>query len=151
MLHHIQKSIIELLGFHTSLRYSELKPHGLDGNIFGYHLKQVISDKYVCKIDDGSYALSTKGRDFFVRRFENTQTSAHSIFLIVVKRKNSYLLRRRKVQPFIGKVGFIHGEPTPGMPIQEAARRRLKQNLALYLILKCEQVRLLLNIIPRSF
>lgn len=131
MLHHIQKSIIESLGFQSSLRYSELKPSDLDGNVFGYHLKQAILDNYVTRSEDGSYQLAPAGREWFIRRFENDTTSAHSNFLVIVKNGDSYLLRRRKVQPLLGKSGFLHGEPTPSMPTIEAARQRLKQKTGL--------------------
>lgn len=131
MLHNIQRSIIEQLGFDESLRYGQLKPSQLDGNVFGYHLKQTIIDGYTVKLDDGSYALAPRGRDFFVRRFEDQTKSAHSIYLVVIKSKKGYLLRRRKVQPLIGKVGFLHGEPTPNMPVVEAATARLESKTGL--------------------
>lgn len=136
MFHHIQKNIVNSLGFHSSLRYSDLKPRELDGNVFGYHLKQLIRDDYIIKNDNGSYTLSPKGRESFIRRLEDETNSAHSIFLVVIKNGDNLLLRRRKAQPLLGTIGFIHGEPTPGVAIDEAAQLRVKKKTGLLVDLK---------------
>lgn len=125
MLHHIQKSILDRLATAEYSRYAEIKPKDLDGNVFGYHLKQLISDKYVFKNVDGSYCLTQKGREYIVRRFENPTDTAHTIFLIVLKNNHRYLLRKRLVQPMLGYTGFIHGEPKPGENIEDTAKSRL--------------------------
>ena len=125
MLHHIQKTVLDTLSTSESLRYGKIKPTELDGNIFGYHLKQLISESYVTKSAEGDYTLTSKGRDYIVHRYEDSTRSAHTIFLLVIRNGNTYLVRRRKVQPFLGKIGFIHGEPEPGVPVSETARRRL--------------------------
>jgi hypothetical protein len=125
MLHHIQKTALDTLAAAESLRYSQIKPTELDGNTFGYHLKQLISEDYVAKSTDGSYALTSKGRDYIMHRYEDPTRSAHTIFLVVVRNGDNYLVRRRKVQPMLGKIGFVHGEPEPGMSVVESAQKRL--------------------------
>lgn len=125
MLHHIQKTVLDKLSTVESLRYGQIKPAELDGNTFGYHLKQLISESFVTKSTAGDYALTAKGRDYIVHRYEDPTKSAHTIFLLIIRRGDSYLVRRRKVQPFLGKIGFIHGEPEPGVSVTETARKRL--------------------------
>lgn len=125
MLHHIQKSILDSLATAEKLRYGQIKPRQLDGNVFGYHLKQLIADRYVTK-DDGNYSLTAKGRDYIVHRYENAALSAHTIFLIVVERRGQYLVRERRVQPLIAKSGFVHGEPKPDTDIVIVAQDRLR-------------------------
>ena len=125
MLHHIQKSILNSLASAESLRYAEIKPRELDGNVFGYHLKQLLADKYVSKNQDGDYRLTGKGREYIVHRYEDPLLSAHTIFLIVVTSNNRYLLRERKVQPLLGMSGFVHGEPRPDEDVVLTARQRL--------------------------
>lgn len=125
MLHHIQKTILDSLATAESLRYGEIKPQELDGNVFVYHLKSLIRDGYVTKQDDGAYILTSKGRETIVRRREPIETSAHSVFFIVVKRDDQYLLRRRLVMPLIGHVGFVHGEPHVELETALSARKRL--------------------------
>lgn len=125
MFHHIQKSILDTLSTSEQLRYSELKPADLDGNVFGYHLKQVMSSGYVQKSDDGDYSLTLVGKNYIVNRYEDPLTQAHSIVLIVIRCGDQYLMRRRLVQPLIGAAGFIHGEPIAGEPLVATAAARL--------------------------
>lgn len=131
MLHHIQKAILNSLATHESLRYSELKPDDLDGNVFGYHLKQLIADTYVTKTDDGDYSLTLLGCNYIVHRYEDPLAQAHSIFLIIVRHGDSWLMRKRLVQPLLGMAGFVHGEPTAGVSVIEAAQQRLKDKTGL--------------------
>jgi hypothetical protein len=126
MLHHIQKSIINVLAATDPARYADLKPADMDGNQFTYHLKQLITDKLVTKNDDSTYSLTQKGRSYLIRRFENAEESAHSIFLVIIRHGDKVLLRERKVQPMNGYVGFVHGEPIASQPLDFTIRDRIK-------------------------
>ncbi|MBC7546490.1 hypothetical protein H7171_01960 [Candidatus Saccharibacteria bacterium] len=126
MIHHIRRSVLDKLATAEHMRYGELKPPDLGGNVFNYHLKGLITDSLVQKNDDGDYSLTHAGRDYIVHRYEDSALSAHSIFLIVLQRGSEYLLRRRAVQPLIGYTGFIHGEPEVGIDIAETAAKRLQ-------------------------
>lgn len=125
MLHHIRRAILDKLATAEYLRYGELKPENLDGNVFNYHLKGLIVDKLVQKNSAADYSLTQYGRDYIVHRYEDSSQSAHSIFLIVLQRQSQYLLRRRDVQPLLGYTGFIHGEPEAGVDIIQTATKRL--------------------------
>lgn len=126
MIHHIQRSVLDKLATSDKLLYSEIKPSDMDGNVFGYHLKSLTTGQYIQKNDDGGYSLLSKGRDYIVRRYEDSTRSAHSIFLIVIKNKDDeYLLRKRLVQPLLGYTGFVHGEPDPAKSVTETASQRL--------------------------
>lgn len=125
MLHHIRRSVLDKLATAEYMRYGELKPKDLAGNVFNYHLKGLIVDNSVQKNETGDYSLTQLGRNYIVHRHENLAQSAHSIFLIVLKRQSEYLLRRRNVQPLIGYTGFIHGEPEVGVDIIHTAAKRL--------------------------
>lgn len=126
MLHHIQKTVIDNLASKESARYGELKPSDMDGNQFTYHLKQLVIDKYVAQNEDGTYSLTKKGQDYLVRRYEDPEESAHSILLIVIRYGHKLLLRRRRVQPALGKVGFVHGEPLASEPLEQTVRERVQ-------------------------
>lgn len=126
MLHHIQKSIINVLASTDPARYADLKPADMDGNQFTYHLKQLITDKLVQKNEDNTYSLSQKGRSYLIRRFEDADQSAHTIFLVIVRHGDRVLLRERKVQPLNGYVGFIHGEPVANQPLDITISERIK-------------------------
>lgn len=125
MLHHIQRNVLDKLAKADSLLYSEIKPNELDGNVFGYHLKSLLRDNFVTKNDDGRYSLLKAGREYIVHRYEDPGLSAHSILLIVIQNGDKYLLRTRHIQPMLDYSGFIHGEPSPGTTVVEAAQRRL--------------------------
>lgn len=107
-------------------RYADLKPADMDGNQFTYHLKQLITNKLVTKNDDNTYSLTQKGRSYLIRRFENAEDSAHSIFLVIIRCGDKVLLRERKVQPMNGYVGFVHGEPIASEPLDFTIRERIK-------------------------
>jgi len=125
VIHHIKQSILNKLATADTLRYGELKPSELDGNVFNYHLKGLIVDKLAQKNLEGDYSLTPLGRDYIVHRYENPTLSAHSIFLVVLKRESEYLLRRRNVQPLLGYSGFLHGEPEAGVDILHTAAERI--------------------------
>ena len=131
MLHHIQRSILDILSTAQSSRYSDVKPDDIDGNIFTYHLRQLISQQLITKNEDGSYALTEKGKNYIVHRYENPLLQAHSIFLIVIKKDNKWLLRERLVQPLLGMSGFIHGEPLANKPLLQTAAHRLQEKTGL--------------------
>lgn len=126
MLHHIQKSVINVLAGKDPARYTEIKPRELDGNQFSYHLKQLLGTKYIQKNIDGTYSLTKKGQSYLVRRYENLDESAHSIFLVVIKNHDKLLLRKRLVQPSLGYAGFIHGEPVASSSLEDVVIERVK-------------------------
>ncbi|MEO7904307.1 MAG: hypothetical protein ABIR91_00775 [Candidatus Saccharimonadales bacterium] len=125
MIHHIQKHVMDILATADSCRYGQLKPVDMDGNVFTYHLKQLLRDNYIDKSDNGNYTLTSKGRDYIVNRYENPLLQAHSILLIVVRRGEQWLMRERLVQPLLGMTGFVHGEPFAGTNVVTVAQQRL--------------------------
>lgn len=132
MLHHIRRAVLDQLATAETLRYGELKPSGLDGNVFTYHLKGVIADGLVQKSEHGDYSLTQLGREYIVRRYEHPTESAHCIYLMMLKRGSTYLIRTRKVQPLLGWSGFIHGEPEAGVGILESATKRLFEKTGIH-------------------
>jgi hypothetical protein len=131
MIHHIQRAILDRLATTNSARYGEIKPAELDGNSFTYHMKQLISDHYVSKNEDGSYALAPKGKDYIVHRYDGPALQAHTIFLIAIRRGDEWLMRERLVQPLLGMSGFIHGEPVATELLIETATKRLQEKTGL--------------------
>lgn len=128
--HHLQKDILDKLVKVPSARFGELKPESIDGNIFTYHLHQLIKYKYVDKQADGSYCLTATGKAAGINnklhRDEILQ-QAHSVLLLMARdSEGKWLLRRRLVHPMYGKIGFIHTEPLSGEPINTTAARVLQ-------------------------
>ncbi len=126
--HHIQKDILKKLVRHEAARFADLKPPTIEGNIFTYHLQQLIKQKYVEKGEDGKYHLTSSGKAVGINSDLSAQEmleQAHSILLIVVRDGDRWLLRKRLAQPAYGLVGFVHGEPTLRETVCETAERIL--------------------------
>lgn len=129
MLHHIQKAIIHTLVENDSVRFAELKPTHIDGNVFTYHLKQLARDGYIKKSEEGAYVLTSAGKRLGINRNltqSDIANQAHSIFLIAGRNnEGAWLLRKRLVHPARGLIGFIHGEPEYNKPLLKSAHERL--------------------------
>lgn len=134
--HHIQREIVRTLTFSEGLRFSELKPEGVENKLFDYHLKITIRDGYVEKNQDGIYLLTNEGRRLGSRNFNSPSTvadSAYSVLFLVIKRTsdNAWLLYKRKTHPVIGKIGFMHALPSSELSVVESAQDQTKQKTGL--------------------
>lgn len=114
--HHIQKSIVYDLAFAESLRFSDLKPDDMENKAFTYHLKKVVKAGLVEKQDDGSYALTMKGRRVgkgALKKESRLLDRAYSILLLAVRNieDDTWLLYKRQTQPLLGLTGFMQAQP----------------------------------------
>jgi hypothetical protein len=108
-MHWIQKHILQQLTIQTGGRYIELKPDGVDGNLFMYHAQQLQRSGYVGK-EGHTYKLSDKGK-IYVSRMSLRQGSPLVqpkivVMLICQNAKGEYLLFRWRRQPYLGLVSF---------------------------------------------
>jgi predicted transcriptional regulator len=126
-MHHIQKKIIYTLVRNETARFADIRPRNIDGNIFTYHLKQLITAKLVTKTDGGSYKLTQKGKLTGINIQLDTKDEleqAHSVlFLAAQNSKGEWLLRKRLVHPAYGKIGFLHCEPDAKESVLKTAER----------------------------
>jgi hypothetical protein len=134
-MHHIQKKIIFTLTRKETARFAELKPKDVDGNIFTYHLKQLVAAKLINKTENGGYKLTQKGKLAGINiqlDAKDELEQAHSVlFLAVQNAKGEWLLRKRLVHPAYGKIGFLHCEPNAYEDILITAKRMLKERTTL--------------------
>lgn len=126
--HHLQRGIVYRLALEDNLRFSELKPETIENKLFTYHLKKVVSAGYVSKNEDGRYSLTAEGRRLGIRVLSDFQTladRAHSVVFLVIRRKSdsSWLLYKRKIQPLVNRVGFMHVTPSPDESVLETASK----------------------------
>jgi hypothetical protein len=115
--HHIQKNIVYNLALTESARFSDLKPDDLENKLFDYHLKKVIAEGLVEKTDEGTYALTSKGRRIgkdAIKKSDQLINRAYSVLFMVVRRRSdgAWLLCKRKAHPLLGKVGFMNAQPS---------------------------------------
>lgn len=133
-MHHIQYSIIALLMKAGMKRFSELKPEGLESNLFQYHLKHTIKEGYVVKVD-GGYALSPKGLYFADRHSSLLKTIREQpktiTILVLQNNQGEVLMQQKSRQPFIGSYHLPAGKIHEGETVQGAAQRELVEKTGL--------------------
>jgi ADP-ribose pyrophosphatase YjhB (NUDIX family) len=130
--HHIQKDIFIRLGKASHLRFSELKPEGMESNLFMYHLKQLIAQKLVEKDAEG-YKLAPAGLtylDSFSFRTNSPRKQPKIISILALKNTaGKWLLARRKYQPYIGEYMFVSGKQRFGEQPETHALREMQEKL----------------------
>lgn len=103
--HTVQRDILERLTHVKTLRFSELKPAGMENNAFMYHLKQLLVMNYVAQQPDKSYLLTPRGLsyvDMLTLINKKPRKQPKIVSVIALKDNNGrYLLARRLVQPTI--------------------------------------------------
>jgi ADP-ribose pyrophosphatase YjhB (NUDIX family) len=133
-MHEVQRGILKRLSTRVGLRFSEIKPKGVESNRFMYHLRSLIDGGYVKKVAT-LYRLTSKGKSFVDRVSSETfeeRIQPKIVTLVICKNKRGeYLLYRRGKQPFLGKVGFPYGKIHMGERVLEAAERELQEKTGL--------------------
>ena len=102
--HHIQKYIIGVLIHQKYARFRDLKPPRVDSNLYSYHLKKLLKQKIIQKIDE-RYTLTLKGL-MYIDRVSEKNMSIRSqpkiITMLVIQNSNGdVLLQKRTKQPYI--------------------------------------------------
>lgn len=139
-MHELQRAILKKLSQERGLRFSDLKPRGVESNRFMYHLRSVMSEGLVKKTGT-LYRLTPKGKGFVDRvssiNFKE-RIQPKIVTLIVCSRDDdgSYLLYRRARQPFLGKIGFPYGKIHMGERVLDEAGREFKEKTGLSAELK---------------
>lgn len=133
-MHYIEKIIISRLIKTNSLTYSALKPKNLESNHFVYYLNKLIKEKVIEK-KNNKYTLAIQGLHLADRlsfKEFNPRIQPKIVTLIACKnKKGEYLLYRRKLQPFLTKIGFPYGKIHLKETIKEAAQRELHEKTSL--------------------
>ncbi|HWT40337.1 MAG TPA: NUDIX hydrolase [Dongiaceae bacterium] len=133
--HHIQKHIIDVLMYHQTARFRDLRPPRVDTNLFTYHLNALVKGGLVDKAE-GGYTLSTDGLSY-VDRVSTEKKIIRSqpkiiTMLVVQNGDGDILLQRRNKQPYINTwtlpYGKIHVEDKT---VKDAAQREAFEKLGL--------------------
>lgn len=129
MMHHIQRTILHNLMRGDSLRYRDIKPTGVESNLFTYHLKALMKEGYVEQTANKTYSLTIDGRRYVdtlsLEPLKPRLQPKIIILLAIHDRLGRWLLMRRKVQPLLGQVGLPYGKLYLGETVREAAHREL--------------------------
>lgn len=128
VIHHIQREILRSLLLVPEARFKDLKPAGLESNIFMYHLKTLIKEGLVEKTE-GGYTLTSKGKSFVDRSnlaSLKIRVQPKTITILAVTNSDGkQLILERLHQPFINHKGFPSGKIHYGESLIDAANREL--------------------------
>lgn len=134
-MHHIQRTILGELMRGEHLRYAQIKPKGLESNVFAYHLKVLKDSGYVMRTSWGTYGLTTVGKRYVdglsLSDLRPRVQPKIIILLACHDRLGRWLLMRRTAQPLLGKIGFPTGNLHRGETIMEAADRETRHAIGI--------------------
>lgn len=133
-MHYIQSKILDSLLYAETLRYSQLRPEGIESNHFAYHLAELQKEKLVKRVP-GGYTLAPKGLAYVDRLSHKHMKPRQQPKIVTnIRLKNSSgetLLFQRKYQPYIGRLGWPSGKLHLGESLQAAAERELQEKTGL--------------------
>src|SRR5687768_8604148 len=108
-MHPLKTAILKQLILSDYLPFSKLKPKDIESNIFMYHLKALITDGLVEKIDS-KYQLTSQGQAYAdslnFKTLKRVQKPKALILLVYKNDKGECLLYKRQGQPMRGLLGF---------------------------------------------
>lgn len=135
-LHPAHVAILRVLLFRPDAHFAELqKESQLTSDHFNFYLKQLLDEAYVHKNDQGTYALTVKGKEF-ANRFDTDARTVErqpkvAVCLIIQRPDGKELVQQRLKQPFYGYWGRPTGKIRWGETILDAAARELKEEAGL--------------------
>lgn len=131
-MHYIQSYILDSLVTSKYLRNKDMRPSGVESNLYQYHLLQLQKLGYIKKYKQ-TYTLSNKGLAYATKhsvelKKERTQPQILTI-LFVTNNKDELLIRTKQRQPFIGMQSLLMGKMHKNESLDTAAKREYKERV----------------------
>lgn len=132
-MHYIQTHILDKLTFAEALRNTDMRPKGVESNLYQYHLLRLQKEGYVRK-DGRLYTLSKRGLAYSADRHscylkkERPQPKILTI-LFVTNENGEILIRTKQRQPFIGQLGLITGKLHRDESVYDGANREFSEKV----------------------
>lgn len=134
MLSWIQYHILTELTRHVTRRYTELRPKDVESNLFMYHLKGLIKEGFIEKVDQ-HYELTVKGLQFVgTLSLATGRTRQQPKILNAIICRNEageYLFSKWHRQPNANLISFPHGMMHYGKGVEEMAATELAEKAGL--------------------
>jgi predicted transcriptional regulator/ADP-ribose pyrophosphatase YjhB (NUDIX family) len=138
-IHPAQLSILRTLRHLKSARYTDLRhPTALDSDIFKFHLRKLVNQKFIEKQSNGDYLLTIKGKEFAnnLSKIKPTIQKQPKLSVAIVARKQTsngrlYLFQKRYRNPFYGYWSTITGPVQWGQPFEETAKYEFEKQTGL--------------------
>ena len=127
-MHYLQKTILDKLRHGQAFTYTALMPAGIESSHFRYHLKRLMTDGLVEKVDKGRYKLSHNGMQEVDYLSENRTTIIRTPKIItytLLTFHSKMLLYKKPKEPYRNLWGLIGGKVHFGEDIQVAAKREV--------------------------
>jgi 8-oxo-dGTP diphosphatase len=130
--------ILNTIAFADEISYTDLNTQHLTTDLFTYHLKKLIKDDYIQKLDSGAYSLTDIGKNIVSkldgRTFQIEEQCKTVVVVICSKVENDktyYLLQKRSRQPLKDYYCLPGGKSRLGESLTEAVLRELKEETGL--------------------
>jgi hypothetical protein len=131
-VHHLQRQMLLKLRQLGAQSYQQLKPQGIEGNAFNYHLK-LLKKSGLIELNDQVYQLTPTGlivTDSFSFEKQRLVVRPHSFTYLYATQGDKILIYRPSREPVAGKIclpsGKVHyGDDFEESIAREASRRGL--------------------------
>lgn len=135
-MHMYQKHILDMLRKSERLRYTELRPDGVESSHFKYHLDELRREGLVERIDRGVYKLTKKGLmavdRLSVGRINPHQTPKVITYTLLYDADHYYFYRKPKA-PFLDTLNLVAGKVHLDETTRQASIREVYEKTGLRL------------------
>jgi 8-oxo-dGTP pyrophosphatase MutT (NUDIX family)/predicted transcriptional regulator len=131
-IHPIQASILKVLSFKETARFSEMNTTAVANDHFTFHVKRLVELGIVEKVEDKLYKLTNRGKEFANHldlSGEDIQYEKQAKLIVAIVgirttgEQREFLMQQRLKHPFFGFTGFVGGKIKGGETVVEAAAR----------------------------
>jgi ADP-ribose pyrophosphatase YjhB (NUDIX family) len=132
--HHLQREIFLKIRQHDIAKYSDLVIKNVEPSQFMYHLKQLIRDGLIEKVDKGQYRLTRQGimvSQGFSSEQKNIVLAPITYSLIFARSvDDTWLIMKRRKQPYINQYGCLSGKLHMAETLKLAAKREWREHIS---------------------
>lgn len=127
-MHFIRKHILRVLTMHKWTRFRDMKPSNVDSNLYNYHLKELIRDDLVERVETKGYRLTPMGLRYVdhvsLESFEPRWQPKLLTKILVTNEEGQILVWPKYKQPFINTWSLPSGKMHYDDETLELAARR---------------------------
>lgn len=130
----IQKHALSVLMRNESSTLKQMKPDGVDANLFSYHIHYLKTNKIIESISRGKYRLTPNGMHVAGKFNSATGSEARdvkSVIVLYARRNDGVLLFQWSRHPYFGFMTLPHDRYNFGKSLDEAIEEAVSDKLHL--------------------